>query len=211
VERSAEADFRPVMRLLIVSLDPLARRALAEVAGSIPDVSVQLEPELTTADLDSAGADVLLWEADWTSADLRRLSQVRRQGHPVVALATTADEARRLRASGASAVLTRSIDADALEAALRAVVEGLLVFDASLEPSPQEQMDPAEMEATLTPRELEVLRLVAQGLSNKAIGAQLAIRESTVKDHVNALLDKLGAQSRTEAVTLALRRGLIAV
>jgi DNA-binding NarL/FixJ family response regulator len=199
------------MRLLIVSLDPLARRALAEVAGSIPDVSVQLEPELTTADLDSAGADVLLWEADWTSADLRRLSQVRRQGHPVVALATTADEARRLRASGASAVLTRSIDADALEAALRAVVEGLLVFDASLEPSPQEQMDPADMEATLTPRELEVLRLVAQGLSNKAIGAQLAIRESTVKDHVNALLDKLGAQSRTEAVTLALRRGLIAV
>ena len=61
----------------------------------------------------------------------------------------------------------------------------------------------------LTPRELEVLALVADGLPNKAIAGRLGISDHTVKFHVNAILSKLGAQSRTEAVTRAMRMGLI--
>jgi DNA-binding NarL/FixJ family response regulator len=61
----------------------------------------------------------------------------------------------------------------------------------------------------LTPRELEVLGLLAEGLPNKAIGLRLGISEHTVKFHVNAVLGKLGAQSRTEAVVRATRLGLI--
>jgi DNA-binding NarL/FixJ family response regulator len=62
---------------------------------------------------------------------------------------------------------------------------------------------------TLTPRELEVLQLVAQGLANKTIAARLRVSEHTAKFHVASIMTKLGAASRTEAVTLAARRGLL--
>jgi DNA-binding NarL/FixJ family response regulator len=61
----------------------------------------------------------------------------------------------------------------------------------------------------LSGRELEVLRLLASGASNKAIAAQLVLSASTVKTHISNIFDKLGAQSRTEAVRIALQRGLI--
>jgi len=70
---------------------------------------------------------------------------------------------------------------------------------------------PAPSAAELTARELDVLRLLAEGLPNKAIAQRLAISEHTVKFHLNAILGKLGAQSRTEAVVQAIRRGLIGV
>jgi DNA-binding NarL/FixJ family response regulator len=63
----------------------------------------------------------------------------------------------------------------------------------------------------LTPRELEVINLIAEGLPNKTIAGRLGISEHTVKFHVNAILTKLGAQSRTEAVVRATRMGLIAL
>jgi two-component system NarL family response regulator len=62
---------------------------------------------------------------------------------------------------------------------------------------------------TLTHRETEVLRLVAEGMSNKAVGKALSITENTVKYHVRNILQKLGAQNRTEAVTHAIRAGLL--
>jgi DNA-binding NarL/FixJ family response regulator len=69
---------------------------------------------------------------------------------------------------------------------------------------------PAEAPAeALTPRELEVLQLLAEGLPNKTIARQLSISEHTVKFHLNAIMSKLGAQSRTEAVVRATRLGLI--
>jgi DNA-binding NarL/FixJ family response regulator len=77
---------------------------------------------------------------------------------------------------------------------------------ALIPPQDQAPTPPAE---ELTPRELEVLRLVAQGLPNKAIAQRLEISEHTVKFHVNAILGKLGVQSRTEAVVHATRLGLI--
>lgn len=63
--------------------------------------------------------------------------------------------------------------------------------------------------SALTARELEVLRLVARGLGNKEIGAELGITTHTVKHHLAAVLEKLGAHSRTEAVSLGLRQGLV--
>ena len=85
------------------------------------------------------------------------------------------------------------------------------VFDPDVPPpapavTGQNRAQPAE---DLTPRELDVLRLVAEGLPNKEIAHRLDISEHTVKFHVNALLRKLGAHSRTEAVTAATRSGLI--
>ena len=75
-------------------------------------------------------------------------------------------------------------------------------------PAIREQSAP---QAEVTPRELQVLGLMAEGMPNKTIAARLGISEHTVKFHVNALLNKLGAHSRTEAVTRATRMGLIAL
>jgi DNA-binding NarL/FixJ family response regulator len=83
--------------------------------------------------------------------------------------------------------------------------------------SPREVLNTADSLLTdmpgspLTAREREVLKWLAKGLANKAIAQQLAITESTVKFHVNAILGKLGAQSRTDAVVRATRLGLVSV
>ncbi len=75
--------------------------------------------------------------------------------------------------------------------------------------------EPLEVEAKLseeiTSRETDVLRMLAQGLVNKEIAARLGISEHTVKFHISSILDKLGASTRTEAVTLGIRRGLIPI
>ncbi len=107
-----------------------------------------------------------------------------------------------------------------MAAALLAVAEGLAVLDADFQqalagpnpsssPAPQYGGDEPPPVEELTPRELEVLRLVAEGLPNKTIAQRLDISEHTVKFHVNALLGKLGVGSRTEAVVRATRLGLI--
>jgi DNA-binding NarL/FixJ family response regulator len=202
------------MRILVVSHDPLARRALADLVGRITDgeVAGMVDPGVAPAfSGERTRPEVVLWETSAEPADLQRLAEVRRLGLPVVVLTTTNEQARRVRAAGALAVLPRGVDSSALGAAVAAVMEGLAVSDPGLEPPPSQVPSPEEGFEYLTPRELEVLTLVAEGHSNKAIAARLGIRQSTVKDHVNSMLDKLGAQSRTEAVTLALRRGLIAI
>lgn len=121
--------------------------------------------------------------------------------------------AEALRA-GVRAVLPRNISSDELVAGLDAVAAGLIVLDpaeanamflaAELTSSPL-----AELVEPLTPRENEVLQMLASGLANKEIAARLAISEHTVKFHVASILGKLGAASRTEAVTIGIRRGLV--
>jgi DNA-binding NarL/FixJ family response regulator len=83
--------------------------------------------------------------------------------------------------------------------------------DAILIAAPQAVRDDAEMVEPLTLREGEVLELLAEGLSNKAIAARLGISDQTVKFHVASIGGKLGAANRTDAVRLAVRRGLIAL
>ncbi|HZS00857.1 MAG TPA: response regulator transcription factor [Chloroflexota bacterium] len=107
--------------------------------------------------------------------------------------------------------LPRDAGPDAILQAVRAVAAGLVVLDPRAAPSltatPRLALDaPAE---PLTAREQEVLALMAQGLPNKTIAQRLVISEHTVKFHVGAILAKLGAASRTEAVTLAARQGLL--
>ncbi len=117
---------------------------------------------------------------------------------------------------GPVAFLAGDAGASELISAVQAVVNGLIVIDprvadiAGLRWSGRQvPLDPAD--DLLTPRELEVLRLVANGLPNKTIAHELGISEHTVKFHVGSILTKFGAASRTEAVTLATRRGLLAI
>jgi DNA-binding NarL/FixJ family response regulator len=114
--------------------------------------------------------------------------------------------------AGARGILRRDATADQLSAASVAVASGLCTIDESLlanlvstTPRSTEVFEPVE----LTPREHQVLELVAEGLSNKLIGLRLDISEHTAKFHVNSLLEKLEADTRTDAVVRAARRGLL--
>jgi DNA-binding NarL/FixJ family response regulator len=110
------------------------------------------------------------------------------------------------------ACIGRDTDADQLDLAVRAADAGLVLLDLPLAANTLGQSPGVPAAATsepLTPRELQVLQLIAQGLPNKGIARQLGITENTAKFHVASLTGKLGASSRTEAVTLAARRGLI--
>ena len=111
-------------------------------------------------------------------------------------------------------VLPRDAGAVEILAAVEAVASGLVALhpgalDALRQRGPaRAASDPAE---PLTTRELEVLGMLAEGLGNKAIASRLAISSHTAKFHVAAIMGKLGARSRTEAVALGLRRGLVAI
>ncbi|MDQ3810698.1 MAG: response regulator transcription factor [Chloroflexota bacterium] len=109
--------------------------------------------------------------------------------------------------------LARDADAEQLDLAVRSAEAGLVLLDLPLAAmslsSAVSVAAPAVPSEALTPRELQVLQLVAQGLPNKGIARRLGITENTAKFHVASVCSKLGASSRTEAVTLAARRGLI--
>lgn len=164
-------------------------------------------------------ADVVLWDLGSTahaaSAVLDVLAAVRARGQALVALVPDEAGAAHALAQGASGVLQRRIHAPTLTAAILAVRLGLCVLDAALADhclqlpaanAPQAHAD--EVDA-LTAREREVLELLALGLSNKSIADRLSVSVHTVKFHVNSILAKLGADSRTAAVASALRRGLV--
>jgi two-component system, NarL family, response regulator YdfI len=150
------------------------------------------EPDLQMTE-DAESADVLI------TAD----AEERPDDVPVIVVLSEADHAqitRTLRA-GARGAVPSSVTGPGLAAAVRAVYHGWVV-------SPPDSVPAAPVE-TLTPREVEVLRMLADGHSNKEIAGRLGISEHTVKFHVNSILGKLGAGSRTEAVTIGLRSGLI--
>jgi two-component system, NarL family, response regulator YdfI len=172
-----------------------------QIAGSRPDVIL-----LELDSLDEEAKESLLGGAP---GDLSRL--------PVVALAEDFDgtSTAQLLRSGVRAVLPRNSSPLEITAALEAAAAGLLVLhpDAAewLLPamSSAVQARPSSRSEVLTARELEVLRMMAEGLGNKIIADRLGISEHTVKFHIASIFTKLDVSSRTEAVTVGVREGLI--
>ena len=204
------------IRVLIVAEDPLARAGLATLIADQPGAiivgQVALDAELPDA-AQVYRPDVVVWDLGSDSVRaLERATNIRTLGIPVVALLSDDSDAVDAWASGARALLLRTARAEQLGAAVTAVAQGLTVIDSAfaavLVPAAREQASGQPVEE-LTPRELEVLRLMAEGQSNKAIARSLGSSEHTVKFHVNAILGKLSVQSRTEAVVHATRLGLI--
>jgi DNA-binding NarL/FixJ family response regulator len=137
-------------------------------------------------------------------------------GLPIVALASEQGALPQALAFGASALLPVAVDPETLTAALVASARGLVSIPrqeiATLLPH-EERIEPAVNAPTesLTPRELEVLQLMARGLTNRQIARRLEISEHTVKFHAGAVLGKLNARSRAEAVARAIGLGWILV
>ena len=137
-----------------------------------------------------------------------------------IVLLTEVTEARsisRLLRSGVRAIVSRESDPDDVLSAIYASYDGLVLLSTATAESlaavygDQPLEVEAELSEEITSRETDVLRMLAQGLVNKDIAARLGISEHTVKFHISSILDKLGASTRTEAVTLGIRRGLIPI
>lgn len=119
--------------------------------------------------------------------------------------------------SGVRAVLPRDATGEGIVAAVEAAAAGLVVLDPSdldslVPAAPKRPSDvPTTPQQSLTPREIEVLQMLAEGLGNKEIAWRLGISEHTVKFHVNSIFTKLDASTRTEAVTIGIKHGVILI
>src|SRR5690606_28824398 len=139
----------------------------------------------------------------WTEvSETDQLADVVESQLPVLAILNDTNQAPLLWQMGVQGLLWQETDPLKIETALNAVALGLMVIDQTLAPLMQTTTPNAAeiLPEALTPRELEVLQLIAEGLSNKAIAYALNISDHTVKFHVTAIMTKLSAQSRTEAV-----------
>ena len=149
-----------------------------------------------------------------TARALEQLASAPRM--PTVIVLTTAPHdawTARARRRGVRGVLRHDAGAEELEAAIAATQAGLLALhpEALQGVSTPLTASPAAAPVTLTAREIEVLEMMAEGMSNRAIARHLKISSHTVKFHVASVLGKLGARSRTEAVTAGIRHGLISL
>ena len=195
------------LRLLIVGEDALARaglRALAEAAGLHVTADV---PPAELEDGGDDGADAAAWDIG-VSGVLDRLRTLSER-IPVVAVLWGEEQAGEALTAGARGVLLRDRVEDRLLPALAAAAAGLVTLDEGLAESLLRPRSAFLLAEPLTPREVEVLQLLVEGLTNRRIGERLGISEHTAKFHVNAILGKLGAQSRSEAVAQAARLGLV--
>ena len=150
-----------------------------------------------------------------TSSIARTLAMLRSSGRtlPIIVLTSTPHEAwtARARRHGVRAVLRSDATAEELSAAIAAAQVGLLVLHPDAVAAAMRTSGAAVGPMTLTPREHEVLEMMAEGMSNRAIAQRLKISRHTVKFHVVSVLAKLDARSRTEAVTAGVRQGLISL
>jgi two-component system, NarL family, nitrate/nitrite response regulator NarL len=200
------------LRVLVVAAYPALRAGLVSLLTS----DRLLEPIATEGvergDASSAPSAIVV---DYSAGEPEEILSIT-EAFPATALvmigADPATDGPGL--SGAPvAYLPSDVDAAALTAAVRAAASGLIVLDPAVAGATgvHTHARTSENAETLTTREREVLLLVAEGLPNKAIARELGISEHTAKFHVGSLLGKLGAASRTEAVTLATRRGILPV
>ena len=136
-----------------------------------------------------------------------------------IVLLTAVSDARsisRLLRNRVRAILSRESDPDDVISAIYAAHDGLVLLSAPAAESLAAAYDDRALDETglseeITSRETDVLKMLAEGLVNKDIATRLGISEHTVKFHISSILDKLGASTRTEAVALGIRRGLIPI
>lgn len=214
-----------MIRVFIVAASPLARAGLqnlladrgVEVVGSSNDVD-SLAASLANAEGDAV-ADAMIVEASSQNAE-SLIDSLSHSGLPseiptiVLAGGSPPRWAAEALRSGVRAVLPNDVSSNQLFAALLAVTSGLMVLhpsevDALVPASTSGVLPRAELAEPLTPREREVLQMLAAGLANKEIAARLNISDHTAKFHVGSILGKLAASTRAEAVAVGIRRGLV--
>ena len=207
----------PAVRVLLVDDHPVVRqglRALLSTQDGIEVVGEADDGEAAVAAAERLSPDVVLMDVVMPGMDgveaLRRIGERRPQTR-VVMLTSYADERRAMEAvdAGASGFLLKDASPRDVAAAIRAAHRGEAVLHPSVAAKLlAERRRPPAAHTDLTARELEVLGLIARGLQNKQIAAQLHVSEKTVKTHVSAILRKLAVADRTQAAMYAVRERL---
>ncbi|MGY0060761.1 response regulator [Streptomyces sp. LZ34] len=213
-----------MIRVAVVDDEALVRSGLRLILGTAPDIEVVAECSgaEAVAAVRSSAADVVLLDIRMPDVDgltvLGRLLEADRA--PAVAMLTTFDAQEYVTAAlraGAAGFLLKDTDPEQLVRAVRTLAQGGSVLDPGVTRAVIGGYLAAEAEATasaaveaLTPREREVLALLGEGLANPQIAERMGLAPSTVKDHVRALLAKLGGVNRVQAAIVADRAGLLA-
>jgi DNA-binding NarL/FixJ family response regulator len=204
---------RPPIRILVADDHPVVREGLRGLIAVQPDIVVVAEasngreaiqqfrihrPDVTLMDLQMP---------EMNGVDAVSAIRVEFPGARIIMLTTYAGDVQIFRAlkAGAQGYLLKAVMHKELPDNIRSVYAGRKV----MAPEAAAQVAEHSGEESLTPKELEVLRLIAAGNANKEIGAHLSISEESVKSRVKNILDKLGARDRTHAVTVGLKRGII--
>jgi len=200
-------------RVLLVDDHALLRMGVANIINHEPDLVVVAEAGEGVAAIaayEEHRPDVTLLDLRMPMMEGVEVVRQIRQRDPnalVIVLTTydTDDEIARALKAGAKAYVLKDISADALVNCIRDVLAGKTY----LAPAAAAKLAEGVTRVQLTPREMAALKLVADGKANKEIATALDISERTVKSHLAHLFEKLGATSRTEAVKVATRRGLV--
>lgn len=215
------AGVRP-LRVVLADDQAVVREGLVTLLGLLPEVDVVgaaadgVEAVELVAEHEP---DVLLVDLRMPRCDGVEATARVRAEHPrteVVVLTTYADDESLLSAlrAGARGFLTKDADAESIARALHSAARGMSTVDSELqrrlvEVASRARAPRAQDVEGLTAREVEVLRLIANGLSNTEIARTLVISEATVKTHVNHLFAKAGLRDRAQAVAYAYRTGLV--
>ena len=211
-----------MIRVLIGARSEVVRAGLASLLTADPRFQVvgtfsiddltrveDLQPEVVLLDLDSPSDESLLAAIQPGGALVNSSLMILTEDPESLAV--------DVLGSGLRAILPRYATPEEIIAAIQAAATGLValhpdIFDSMLSrirPGQQSELDPSGQ--ILTPREIEVLRMIADGLGNKEIASKLSISDHTVKFHISSIFAKLSASNRAEAVTLGIRHGLIMV
>ena len=211
-----------MIRILIAARSPIVQAGLEAMITREP--TLQIVGQITAlaaleSSLRSGHPDAIVLEAALlTDTHLETLAVLQQEVAIAILVAPTESySAIALLPLGVKAILPTDVTADELIVTVEAISAGLIVLHPDLSdallhelpPSSGSELPPDLVDTPLTPRELELLQLLATGLGNKAIARQMNISEHTVKFHISSIFCKLNASSRTEAVMLGMRLGLI--
>jgi len=206
-----------VVSIAIVDDHRVVARSLKAYLESFPDlkiVGLAASGEELMAHLEEWKPDVVLQDlllpGGMDGVETTRRITERDPSVKVVALTASTDEARMMGVlrAGAAGYVRKDADPETLLAAVRAVVRGRTYIDPSVS---RQMLGAAVPHEDLSPRELEVLRHLALGRSNKEVASALSIGEETVKTHVGNVLSKLQVENRAQAIVQALKRGLVSL
>jgi len=201
------------IRILTVDDHPLLREGIASLVETQPDMSIIGEASSGREAVDSfrkLQPDITLMDLRMTDMNgIEAITQIISEfpDARIIVLTTYSGDAQIVRAlkAGAQGYLLKGLLRKELLDTIRAVNEG----KKRVSPEVASQVAEFAIDGALTTREIDVLQLIAQGNANKLVADRLSITEDTVKAHVKSILSKLGANDRTHAVTIALKRGII--
>jgi two-component system, NarL family, response regulator len=203
------------IRVFIADDHPVVRAGLSSMLGTQTELEIvgsAASGEETLAKLGQAKPDVLLLDLRMHGlSGVETLLAMRRAGDATRVIILTSfetdEDIYRAVQAGAQGYLLKDISLKEMVTAIRTVHAGRRYVPQEIAARLAERM----MRTDLTPREIEILRLLSKGPTNKQIGHALGISENTVKNHVNSIIEKLEVSDRTEAATTAIQRGIISV